>query len=114
MVGTCWRGPIASPPKTGCDTAGTALPVLEYPINGGCSVIGGYVYRAAAIPSLAGAYVYGDFCSGKVSALRYDGQMITGNLEIADTGHRITSFGVDRAGNLYVLTQRSGVFRLAP
>ncbi len=101
-------------PKTGCDTAGTALPVLEYPINGGCSVIGGYVYRAAAIPSLAGAYVYGDFCSGKVSALRYDGQMITGNLEIADTGHRITSFGVDRAGNLYVLTQRSGVFRLAP
>ena len=60
-------------PKTGCDPTGKALPVLEYPINGGCSVIGGYVYRAAAIPSLAGAYVYGDFCSGKVSALRYDG-----------------------------------------
>ena len=100
--------------KTGCDPAGTALPVLEYPINGGCSVIGGYVYRADAIPSLAGAYVYGDYCSGKVSALLYDGQVVTGNLEIADTGHRITSFGVDRAGNLYVLTQRSGVFRLAP
>ena len=101
-------------PKTGCEPAGTALPVLEYPINGGCSVIGGYVYRAAAIPSLAGAYVYGDFCSGKVSALRYEEQAVTDNREIADTGHRITSFGVDRAGNLYVLTQRSGVFRLAP
>ena len=101
-------------PKAGCDPAGTAFPVLEYPINGGCSVIGGYVYRAAAIPSLAGAYVYGDFCSGKVSALRYERQAATGNREIADTGRRITSFGVDRAGNLYVLTQRSGVFRLAP
>ena len=101
-------------PKAGCDPAGTALPVLEYPINGGCSVIGGYIYRAAAIPSLAGAYVYGDHCSGKVSALRYEEQAVTGNREIADTGHRITSFGVDWAGNLYVLTQRSGVFRLAP
>ena len=101
-------------PKTGCDPAGTAPPVLEYPTDGGCSVIGGYVYRVAAIPSLAGAYVYGDFCSGKVSALRYEEQAVTGNREIADTGHRITSFGVDRAGNLYVLTQRSGVFRLAP
>lgn len=101
-------------PKTGCDQTGTAPPVLEYPINGECSVIGGYVYRAAAIPSLAGAYVYGDYCSGKVSALRYEGQGVAGNREIADTGHRITSFGVDRAGNLYVLTQRSGGFRLAP
>ena len=101
-------------PKTECDPAGTAHPVLEYPINGGCSVIGGYVYRAADIPSLAGAYVYGDHCSGKVSALRYEGQTVTGNREIADTGHRITSFGVDRAGNLYVLTQKSGVFRLVP
>ena len=101
-------------PKAECDPAGTAFPVLEYPIDGGCSVIGGYVYRAAAIPSLAGAYVYGDFCSGKVSALRYEEQAVTDNREIADTGHRITSFGVDRAGNLYVLTQRSGVFRLAP
>ena len=101
-------------PKAECDPAGTAFPVLEYPIDGGCSVIGGYVYRAAAIPSLAGAYVYGDFCSGKVFALRYDGRAVTGNPEIADTGRRITSFGVDRAGNLYVLTQRSGVFRLAP
>ena len=113
MVGTCWRGLTASPPRQNGDPAGTAHPVLEYPINGGCSVIGGYVYRAAAIPSLAGAYVYGDHCSGKVSALRYEGQTVTGNREIADTGHRITSFGVDRAGNLYVLTQRSGVFRLA-
>ena len=101
-------------PKTGCDQAGTAPPVLEYPINGECSVIGGYVYRAAAIPSLAGAYVYGDYCSGNIYALRYEEQGVAGNREIADTGHRITSFGVDQAGNLYVLTQRSGVFRLAP
>ena len=52
-------------PATGCDAAGTVLPVWEYPLNSGnCSVIGGYVYRGERLPSLAGAYVFGDFCSG--------------------------------------------------
>jgi hypothetical protein len=73
-----------------------------------CAVTGGFVYRGGAIPSLQGAYVYGDYCSGKVWALRYDGQRVTEQLEIADTDINISSFAVDLAGNLYALAHSAG------
>ena len=100
-------------PATGCDPAGTVLPVWEYPLNSGnCSVIGGYVYRGERLPSLAGAYVFGDFCSGRIWALRYDGQEVTEHLLLADTDLRIASFGQDREGEVYVLSQSEGIYRL--
>ena len=102
-------------PSTGCDPTGTVLPVWEYPLNGGnCSVIGGYVYRGERLPSLAGAYVFGDFCSGHIWALRYDGQTVTEHLLLADTDLRIASFGQDREGELYVLSQNDGIYRIVP
>ena len=57
-----------------CDRDGLELPVVEYDREGGCSITGGYVYRGARLPSLAGAYVYGDFCSGKIWAVRHGGR----------------------------------------
>ena len=97
-----------------CDPTGTVLPVWEYPTRGNCSVIGGYVYRGGGIPSLTGAYVFGDFCSGRIWALRYDGQEVTEHLLLADTSLRIASFGQDREGALYVLSQNAGIYRLIP
>ncbi|MFM1932816.1 MAG: hypothetical protein RL226_2119 [Bacteroidota bacterium] len=39
------------------------LPVLDYPhANGLCSVVGGFVYRGASIPSLYGYYILADYC----------------------------------------------------
>ena len=102
-------------PATGCDPTGAVLPVWEYPLNSGnCSVIGGYVYRGERLPSLAGAYVFGDFCSGRIWALRYDGQTVTEHLLLADTDLRIASFGQGREGELYVLSQNDGIYRLVP
>ena len=97
-----------------CDPTGTVLPVWEYPTRGNCSVIGGYVYRGRGIPSLTGAYVFGDFCSGRIWALRYDGQEVKEHLLLADTSLQIVSFGQDRDGALYVLSQNSGIYRLIP
>lgn len=78
-----------------------------------CSVIGGYVYRGSAIPWLYGAYVYGDFCSGNIFGLRYvDGEVVE-HRQLADTGRRIMSFAEDKHGELYLLTQKSGIYRLA-
>ena len=46
------------------------MPVLTYEHgDDGCSISGGAVYRGAAIPELAPAYVYSDYCSGKLWAL---------------------------------------------
>ena len=100
-------------PREGCDREGTIPPVWEYSLDGApCSVIGGYVYRGGAIPWLRGAYVYGDFCSGKVYGLRYQDGQVTEHKELADTGLRIMSFAEDNAGELYLLSQSEGVYGL--
>ena len=99
---------------SGCSQAGLTLPVLEYGHNQGCSVTGGYVYRGPAVPTLVGHYIYADYCSGWVRSFRYQGGQATEQLDRAELrpGGNITSFGEDARGELYVLTQGGGVYRI--
>ena len=100
-------------PRISCDATDTIPPVWEYPTGvEGCSVIGGYVYWGERVPSLYGAYVFGDYCSGKIWAIRYDGKEVTDHLLLADTDLRIASFGQDQNGSLYILSQNSSIYRL--
>jgi glucose/arabinose dehydrogenase len=102
---------------SGCNQNGLLLPVTDYANGGGdCAVTGGFVYRGSAIPALQGAYVYGDYCSGKIWALRYEDGEVTAEAQLAQTGFRISSFAQDGDGELYVLeTSRSGgIYRLVP
>ena len=99
--------------RENCDARGLEMPVAEYGRDGGCSVTGGYVYRGSRLPSLYGAYLYGDFCSGKIWALRRDGAAVTEQMLIADTGLSISSFGEDPSGEVYVLTFKGAVYRFA-
>ncbi len=100
-------------PSDGCQREGMIPPVWEYPLkDGACSVIGGYVYRGSGIPGLFGVYVFGDFCNGQVSGLRPGGADTAPQL-LADTGLRITSFGQDNGGELYLLSHQDGIYRLA-
>ena len=101
-------------PNDNCDVTGKIPPVWEYSLDGRpCSVIGGYVYRGDAIPWLQGAYVYGDFCAGEVFGLRYRDGGVVEHKRLADTGVSIMSFAQDNDGELYLLSQKSGIFRLA-
>ncbi len=97
-----------------CDRTGLTLPVVDYATaNGRCSVTGGYVYRGSAIPALVGAYVYGDYCSGEVWAVRFDGTRATQQGLIADLGGALSSFAVDQQGEVYALNYGSGtIFKL--
>jgi len=99
-------------PRSGCDPSGTMPPVIEYSTNKGCSVIGGYVYRGTSIPSLAGTYLYGDYCSGEIRGFRFENGLAGGDALLIDSGLNITSFGEDRDGEIYVLTQRGRIYRL--
>ncbi|PZC47280.1 MAG: Glucose/arabinose dehydrogenase, beta-propeller fold [Chloroflexi bacterium] len=99
-------------PRSGCDQTGLQLPVVTYGREHGCSITGGYVYRGERLPSLQGAYVYGDFCSGKIWSLRYDGSVVTEHHLLIDSDLQITSFAQDSDGDLYVLSRDSGIFRL--
>ena len=102
-------------PSTNCDQAELELPLWEYSHSpGNCSVIGGYVYHGRGIPSLLEAYVYGDFCSGKIWALRYDGNSVTEQMLLVDSTLFISSFGQDLDFNLYVLSRNDGIYHLVP
>ncbi|OGN95919.1 MAG: glucose sorbosone dehydrogenase [Chloroflexi bacterium RBG_13_51_36] len=99
-------------PSTGCDQSGLTLPLVEYDHSQGCSVTGGYVYRGDQIASLQGHYIYGDYCSGNIWALLYDGNVVTENTLLVDSNLSITSFGVDLARNLYILDRQGGIYTL--
>ena len=86
----------------------TEAPIAVYPHRLGNSITGGYVYRGEAIPSLYGAYLFGDFGSGRVWTLQ---QTALGNWlmnEFMLTTHAISSFGEDEAGELYLLDYVDG------
>lgn len=104
-------------PALVCQTAGLVFPRLEYSHEQGrCSIIGGYVYRGRAITGLAGRYVYGDFCSGELFSLQgaRAGEVSREPQVMLKTPLRISSFGEDESGELYVLDHGGGVYRLAP
>ena len=94
-----------------CDPTGLTLPVVDYSHALGCSVTGGFVYRAATLARMQGVYFYGDLCSGRIWGLRRD----SGNwysTELLDTAMSITSFGEDEAGNVYVVDYNGTIYRL--
>jgi hypothetical protein len=97
-----------------CDQTGLTLPVLEYNHSDGCSIIGGYVYRGAAIPTLQGNYFYADFCGGWVQSFRMEGGMAGEETDwpALRPGGQVTSFGEDAAGELYLLTEQGSVFKI--
>ena len=98
----------------GCDQSGLEPPVMEYGRESGCSVTGGYVYRGSRLAALYGAYVYGDFCSGKVWAFRYDGDEVTEHMLIVPSGPMLSSFGEAPSGEIYLLSFDQSIYRLVP
>ncbi len=98
-------------PSSGCERADLIDPVVSYSHAFGCSVSGGYVFKHGRLPSLQNAYIYADFCSGIVWALRHsDGQLIE-QAVLADTSHQIPAFGQTLDGEVYVLTYSPGIYR---
>ena len=88
-------------------------PVFEYDREQGISITGGYVYRGKAIPTLDGVYVYGDFGTGRVWGLSYDGKAATSNGLIGRVATP-SSFGRDREGELYITSFNGKVYKLVP
>ena len=104
---------VSSPAGTSCNTEGLEPPIYEYPlyVDGVCSVTGGYVYRGNMIPSIYGKYIYGDWCTGDIWALTYDGINPTINEDIIDSELNITSFGIDQNNELLICAN-SKIYKL--
>jgi uncharacterized repeat protein (TIGR03806 family) len=78
-------------------------PTIEHSHIEARSITGGYVYRGQRLPELPGAYVYGDYVTGKIWGAWHDGQQVTQVKELVDTSLAIVTFGEDQSGELYVV-----------
>lgn len=95
-------------PASGCSTRGMTPPLAVYTHSLGCSVTGGYAYRGTAYPALRGAYLFGDFCSGRIWALNADGPNSQTPTLVYDTSMQLSSFGQGADGTLYVTDLGTG------
>jgi hypothetical protein len=88
--------------------------VLEYShAGGGCSVTGGVVVRDPGLPSLAGSYLYGDFCKGQIRSFRIAGGKATGDRSRGLDVPSLSSFGEDARGRVYATSLNGPVYRLS-
>ncbi len=92
---------------------GSIPPVAEYSHSQGCSVTGGVVYRGTSLPEWQGVYLYADYCSGNVWGLLGKPQNNWANALLFENTGRITSFGEDEQGEVYLVDHTGRVARLA-
>ncbi|MFO0839301.1 MAG: PQQ-dependent sugar dehydrogenase [Phycisphaerae bacterium] len=94
-------------------------PIAEYSHAQGISITGGYVYRGSRFPALQGLYLFGDWSTAFAAA---DGQLLyidyqaatpqilrfRNGVTNATLGRRVTGFGRDEAGDVYVCSSILG------
>jgi glucose/arabinose dehydrogenase len=106
------------------------FPAIAFPRRRGCAVIGGYLVRDRRLSrirgrELAGSYLYGVRCSGKLFAFRPHPGRRAGKLRSFRFRFRnLTSLATDKDGRIYVITEQGpyrhgkptlgSVFRLVP
>jgi glucose/arabinose dehydrogenase len=96
----------------GQSTEGFVEPVAEYDHGEGCSVTGGVVVRSPSLAEWQGVYLYGDYCTGTIWGLVRRPSGAWQSAALFDTDFSITAFGQDVHGEVYVVDQAGGVYRL--
>jgi hypothetical protein len=109
---------------------GFTYPVAQYDHDEGAAVVGGFVYRGSLIPALQGHYLFGDGVNGRIFHVPVD-ELVEGSPAafselvllrdgvpttlLALLGNDVRTdlrFGIDEAGEIYVLTKRDGMVRM--
>ncbi len=81
-------------------------PTVEHPHSEARSLTGGVVYHGKKLPELQGAYIYGDYSTGKIWGVKHDGKGVIWHREIADTPLQISAIVLDHDGELLVVDHR--------
>ena len=87
-------------------------PVISYRRKFGVSVTGGYVYRGKRSPSYVGAYIFADFESKRIWALKQTDRKLVKVRQIGECPEKPASFGIDHDGELFVVGYQGTIFRL--
>ena len=97
-------------PVSNCGTQ--TPPVIEYSHDdGSCSVTGGYRYRGG-FPRMRGIYFYGDYCTGVIWGATQAGDGTWTGTKLLTTTSRITSFGEDLNGELYMVDNGGSLYQV--
>ncbi len=126
----CYEGNNSFSPGNCPGNPALSWPFHTYNWSGGYSVIGGYVYRGCAIPTLDGTYFFANLSNGNVWSLKYNRDNQPAPSSSPPPSHpvsdfttqtalgagisNITSFGEDAAGEIYITTLSSGVHKIVP
>ena len=106
------EGSLCFRPPSGCETSGLEPPIHEYGREEGGTIIAGPVYRGS-IPELFGMFIYGDFLSGTIWALGFDGESVMENSAIVKADEfTLSAFGRDEGGEVYVCSLDGIIYRL--
>jgi len=93
--------------------AGHLFPVHTYKHGDlGCSISGGTRIRDTSLISLKGWYVYGDYCSGRLTAIWVEGNKTTRTVLLAKNVGSITAVRTVYGGAAYVLTLQGKIYRI--
>src|SRR3954466_5144208 len=112
---------VTSPAPVYMPAGGLTDPIWEYSHSVGQSITGGFVYRGTSLPAAyRGRYFFGDYVQGRVWAMVLTINPTTGEAtpstpvehtaELGGSGTigNISSFGLDAAGELYVVNHTGG------
>lgn len=91
-------------------------PVFQYTHEeGGCSITGGFAYHGPTLTGLDGAFLFADYCAGRVRAVVLDDGATDGRgLDLGIDVEAPMSFGTDAQGEAYVLSGSGDIVKLTP
>jgi putative heme-binding domain-containing protein len=104
------------PVKTGGPRGPTPIeaPIADHGHDEAASITGGVFHGGGRLPELRGAYVYGDWETGRMWALRHTNGVMVSRREIAQTPLKIVAFGESPDGEMVFLDYSGGgLYRLA-
>lgn len=98
-----------------CSAEGLTPPLFEMTRSDRCSLVGGRVYRGCRMPALDGEYFFADRC-GRIRSLQWtEGHAPVAKERIQTTPPvSIRAFGEDASGELYVIGDEGGLYRIEP
>ena len=98
-------------------------PIFEYPRSNGRSITGGYVYRGTRLgPGFVGRYFFADFIDNRVWSIGLSinpttreataTALMEHTTDLGPAAMSPASFGVDAAGELYIVAYGGAIYRL--
>ena len=111
---SAYEGSHAFYPNRALGPGKLSKPVAEHHHVEARSLTGGMVYHGQKLSGLRGAYLYGDYSTGRIWGIRHDGTRVLWQGEVARTTCKITAIGEDHDGEPIIVDHAGLFYRLEP